>query len=154
MDLEVDPHFDLVAEWRDFSQTEQSHRKDEVLTAMFAWMQKYHYVLDPAEWLDMGTSAAWHLRQWPVLDPLFKDKMAINISQSTLKAMFSISLVSQSLYDEISRRDKEMKKLTGLWLTPYQLFESLEQIRAEDYELWKNGKKSRFHKQFHPVDPL
>lgn len=152
MDLEVDPHFDLVGEWRDLSRTEQSHRKDEVLTAMFTWMQDYHYVLLNAEWNEVVSSLMWQVRRWPVFGSLLKEKFPTNMSKNALEATVTISLVAEKLFNDLSKKDQEAKKQTGLWLTPYQLYQALEEMRVKDLDHWQRTKKSRFHKRFHPVE--
>jgi hypothetical protein len=169
MDLEVEPRFDLVGEWRDLSRTEQSHRKDEVLTAMFEWMQQYHYVLDETAWTKISSTVLWELRKWPIFSSLLKSRFPTNMMPRTIEASQTISEVAEKLFTNLSDLDEDQRRRTGLWQTPYQMREALEQARMDDFSRWEkwnawdlrrlSGEPSeipepdrpRFHLIFHPV---
>jgi hypothetical protein len=169
MDLEVDPRFALVGEWRDLARTQQSHRKDEVLTAMYAWMQEYHYVLDKSAWTKLKGTILWELRKWPIFSELLKNKFPTNMMPRTIEASTAISDTAEILFNDLTERDEDQHRRTGLWLTPAQMLETLEQLRIEDFSRWEKWEswqsrsmvssdpqdpepdKPRFHEIFHPM---
>jgi hypothetical protein len=169
LDLEVEPWFDLVGEWRDLARTEQSHRKDEVLTAMFAWMQEYHYVLDKTAWNKLSSTVLLELGKWPLFSKLLKSKVPVNMRPRTIEASRAIKDAAERLFSDLSELDEEQHDRTGLWLTPYEMIQALEQMRIDDFSRWEKWKswdleriaaeftkmsesdKPRFHLIFHPV---
>ena len=44
-DVEADPQLEIIAEWRDYSQIENSRIHDVILTKMFQWMETGGYKL-------------------------------------------------------------------------------------------------------------
>jgi len=42
-DIELEPHFDLVAEWRDYRVTSRLRLQDLLMDKLFAWMDEYGY---------------------------------------------------------------------------------------------------------------
>jgi hypothetical protein len=169
MDLEVDPHFDLVAEWRDLSRTHQSHRKDEVLTAIYNWMQRYHYVLNNASYINAGTRLLVGIRNWPFFNSFLKDRFPSNMSPRTMAAMYTISDVGETLFNDLTKIDEKHHQETGLWFTPKEMLDRLDQMRIDDlirWKIWKGWEKRmaenaqaqeteparpRFHESFHPA---
>src|SRR5690606_34087684 len=72
-DLEVDPRFDLIAEWKNPASITDNLQKDAVLQAMFLWSDQYGYVMNQASSLTSLTyrNIAWPLRRVPFIDRYF-----------------------------------------------------------------------------------
>jgi Permuted papain-like amidase enzyme, YaeF/YiiX, C92 family len=128
-DIEFDPNFELVAEWRDYSRLNISHLHDAVLTSMFTWMDRDGYVFHDALGTNVKKKVAWHLRRWPLFSDLLKEKLPKNMSQSTIATVMTLDSISELLFDHLAAKNDEHYQKTGDWLTPKQMSEVLEAYR-------------------------
>lgn len=159
-DIEVDPRFELVAEWRNLGAAPDARLKDAVLTAMFQWMETYDYRLINTPVDVVNRQLIWTLRRWPLFGVLLKEKLPKNMSAKTLGAMFVLNRVGTALYEQLKKADEANLAARGFHLTPKQMREVLEKVRAEDVDLWRKAAAgspldgaqdelpSRFHQDF------
>jgi hypothetical protein len=87
----------------------------------------------------------------------------------TIEATLNISDVAETLFNDLTEKDEEQHRKSGLWLSPAQMLEELEKMRIEDFSRWEKWKawqsrsltapdpqepepdRPRFHWYFHPV---
>lgn len=131
-DIEFDPNFELIAEWRDYSRMNESHLHDAVLAAMFDWMDREGYVLKTSTMTDVKKNVVWHLRRWPLFSKALKDKLPRNMPKSTIGLVMTLDSVSELLFDHVAQKNAEHHKRTGNWLTPKQMEEVLETYRRSN----------------------
>lgn len=155
-DIEIDPYFDLVLEWRDYIRVHKSHRMDAILTSVYSWMDDYKYQFFIPSDIKRRTELGYIFRRIPVFDRLtgVKDKFPINLPKSGINAMQMLDLASSTLYNYLEDAEKannkiyttkEMVSLLNKWreqdLMDYQKSETTKQ-----YETDKDPYKSyRFH---------
>lgn len=161
-DMEVDARFELVAEWRDFSSSLSTRIKDAVLSSMFDWMERLNYQLEPLPAEKMQAEVLMELRRWPMFEPYLQDKFPTNIPIATMTTSFTLNKVGEKLAKELETAHLRHVAAKGLPMTPKQMHDYLEQVRAKDYALYEQSKpQSRnekehalFHDRFHPPEAL
>jgi hypothetical protein len=147
-DIQFDPDFEMVAEWRNPNKMSDSRVKDMILTKMFDWMENLNYKLDPKFNTSVMSRASWLLRRTPLIKEFFKDKFPINMSSAQLRLFIVLDKVGDTLKAKIEANQKLMKRP----MAPIEMFKLLDKYREVDYLIWKKRKADRpeFHKLFHP----
>lgn len=135
-DIEVDPRFKLIGEWRDLGRVSESQIKDEVITMMYVWMEKYHYVLERTAQDKFKGSIAWELRRWPVFSRLFQNQFPKNMPMSVIELAYTLNKVGQNLFEAIETQNQRVREGGGR-LTVSQVQEALENLRAQDFSQWQ-----------------
>lgn len=156
VDIDVDPRFELVAEWRDLTKTRDARFLDAILSSMYEWMETKNYVFDNTFFDIMKSVTGWSARKTFLFSPLLKDKFPRNMKLSALNAMISLGDVGGDLLNIVKTANDNELRQTGLSLTHMQIKVMLEEIRRKDFELYKSllpvKKQPLFHKRFHPKD--
>lgn len=155
-DIEIDPYFDLVLEWRDYHRIHQSHRMDAALTAVYSWMDDYNYQFFVPRDIARKTEIGYLLRRIPIFDKLsgVSSKFPINLPKSGITAMQLIDLLASTLYNYLEDEEKKAQTL----FTTLEMITKLNSWREKDladyqsmdlekiYETDKDPYKSyRFH---------
>lgn len=132
-DTEVEPHFDLVAEWQDFRVTSRLRAQDLIMVKLFEWMEVHGYAFKQ-DWLIhlialFGRFAA-HLSEG-VKDMLSSvvPKVPINMKRKTIAAVAMLHKTAEPLLEEILSLEADQIARTGRPLHPRQVYEALEKIR-------------------------
>jgi hypothetical protein len=150
-DLEVDPRFDLVMEWRDLRLTRDSRVKDSILTSMLGWIDTKGYVLH-----DTGTSKfagifIWRARKtfaWPLIQKIFKiEDFSKDVPQNLFQTVVLLNQIGSVFLNEMNLEDQNFEKSTGWAMTYQDLYDGLESYRQTDLGLYLN-KKTRKRAQF------
>ena len=129
-DLEVEPYFDLVLEWRDYNRIHKTHVMDAILTSMYSWMDDYGYQFFVPAGANVKTNLAYSIRRIPILDHMtgIKDKFPLNMRKEAINTMVMLDEVSNQLKDVIY--DEESNR--GASLTPREMIVVLNQWRVKD----------------------
>jgi hypothetical protein len=135
-DIEVDPRFELLAEWRDFSRMPLIHYHDAILQKEFDWMNKLDYTFSSDLPTLLKTSLLWKARRMPLFSGLLDEKFPKNMSQATMRAVANLFAASGPLFDYLSAVDDAALKKTGLRLTYRELLRALERFRKKDHQLY------------------
>ncbi|NOT77651.1 MAG: hypothetical protein HOP07_01465 [Bacteriovoracaceae bacterium] len=160
-DIQFDPRFELIAEWRNPKKMEESRLKDFILTKMFERMDKENYKIDASLKMEATSKSIWLLRRLPVVKRFLQKKIPINMNAGQIELFMAIDKVGDSIYRELEkislRYDRPM--------TPIEIYTALDQIFSRDYETYKKYKKGNvsdiygevivaekpiFHQLFHP----
>lgn len=112
-DIELDPYFDLVLEWRDYIRIHKTHRMDAILTSVYSWMDEYGYEFIPPANVKEKTELGYALRRIPVFDKLtgVKDKFPLNLSKNGIAAMQMIDMAASNLYNYLEDLEKRNNKI-------------------------------------------
>ena len=150
MDIEIDPNFELVAEWRDYSQMNTSHMQDAVLTSMMDWMERGGYTLHDRLSSTLKTSFAYEARQWPLFSSLLEKSVPECLSSDTMSAITTLNESSQILYDALRAQNEATLKTSGDWLTPAQMQQYLNDFRHKDFIEYRvsHGFRGPLHQVF------
>ena len=141
-DIEYDPRFSLVAEWKDPKQLSDSRLKDAVLTKMFAWMDKENYHIHQPIGIVMMSWLTWILRRTPLLKKLVVKKVPLNMTIGQLNVFLTLDKIGKVLSKEVIKEQQKSKYP----LSMKEIFDVLEAFKNKD----KENKKPLFHQWFHP----
>jgi hypothetical protein len=136
-DIQFDPSFEMVAEWRNPSKMSDSRIKDMILTKMFDWMENLNYELDPKFGTSVMSRASWLLRRTPLIKGFFKEKFPLNMSSAQLRIFIVLDKVGESLKEELLKKQKEMKRP----MSPIEMFSILDKFREDDFGKWTKRKE-------------
>jgi Permuted papain-like amidase enzyme, YaeF/YiiX, C92 family len=136
-DIELEPDFDIVAEWRDYRVTSELRLKDMIMTKLFAWMETEGYRFEPSLNIDMIAllgRATTHLPSGvqDLIASVVSARVPDNMSYDTIGAVAMLHKTAEPLYQELEQLETETIAATGRQLHPRRVFEALEQIRARD----------------------
>ncbi len=174
-DVETEPHFDLVAEWRDYSLLEKARIMDMTLTKLFQWIERdgYHIGHERAGRLFSGIGVAGKevvvaLEELPPDTPegfIEASVMIYFLMEHTGTGLNIDKLIDlpdqvESVVDRVNRHVSLGTHLTranhanferkGYFLTDYQMDVVLERLRQIDCKRFIEGQKTGFHDIFRP----
>lgn len=161
-DIELDPRFDLVAEWRDYDRVHTTQQMDAVLTSMYKWMRLWDYRFYPDAYYNGEANLGYLLRRLPLFDRLVDKRFPLNMTKKTIATVQTLNDVVNSMTDYL--RDQESRlDIYPQRLSYSEMLDELETLRLRDsFETKKTRRypfyrpslpaKYRFHKLFHPAD--
>lgn len=151
-DIQFDPHFELVAEWRNPNEMEESRFKDYILTKMFEQMDKKGYKIDSSFKIDSESRAFWLLRRTPLVKKFLEKKFALNMNIAQLELFIALDKIGHAIYHDLESRAAEFDHK----MTPKEIFLIIDDFIKKDYVVYQNyksghyGIKPMFHLLFHP----
>ncbi len=146
-DIEVDPRFTVVSEWRNAAKVQDNLEKDSILQSMFRWHDDHGYRLNQASSKDslLYRNVAWPLRRVPFLKKYFIDKLPLNMSRSLAGYFGVLNSVGELLQKRLKAQDDKIISERGLPMLKSEKNEYLDSVRTEDS---KDSKK--LHKMYRP----
>lgn len=147
-DLEVDPHFIQLAEWRDIRKLASLLRKDVVLSSMFDWMEekKYTFQFNIVDTLKAQT--AWKVRQLGL--GFFEEKFPKNMNTSIIGMTFVLDRVGQTLEQKLQELDENRRQEGLSPLIFYEQKRALDLFREQDQNAIQVREPVQFHLDFAP----
>ena len=151
-DIQFDPHFDLVAEWRNPKKMEESRFKDYILTKMFERMENEGYKIDPSIKMDAESKGLWLLRRTPLVKQFLEKKFALNMNTLQIELFIALDKIGRLIYHNLEMRSHEYARQ----MTPKEILLEIDDFIKKDYIVYKNyksrhrGLKPMFHLLFHP----
>jgi hypothetical protein len=135
-DMEIEPDFDIVAEWRDCRVTSELRLKDLIMTKLFHWMETEGYRFEPSVSIDMVSMLgrlSTHMPQ-AVQDIVTSvvAKIPANMTYDTIGAVAMLHKTAEPLFAELVELERESVARTGHQLHPRAVFDALEAMRARD----------------------
>jgi hypothetical protein len=156
-DMEIDPRFELIGEFRDLRLTRDSRQKDAIMTALFQWMEQKDYVLKDNFKSKMAGGLIYNVRRtfmWPLVKRVLRvDDFSKEIPRNMLKTVTLINELGEVLLKELKHRDLEFEKKHGVPMSYMDFYRVLEDLRSEDYKIFENKKtrkKALFHQYINP----
>ena len=147
-DLQFDPRFEIVAEWRNPKKMENSRMKDFILTKIFESMSKNGYQFDPNFEMSAKAKTSWLLRRLPVVKKYLASKFPLNMKPSQLELFMVLDQVGEAIYKDLEKASLEYERP----MTPKEIFSELNDIFKRDLEIYNRYKKGQeyvranFHK--------
>ncbi len=151
-DIQFDPRFDLVAEWRNPRKMEESRMKDFILTKLFERMDQKGYQIDPSLKMNAESRTFWLLRRLPVVKKFLQNKFSLNMNPGQLELFMALDKIGDAIYKEIEKSSLEYERP----MTPKEIFAVVDEFFKRDFELYTRYKKGQdvmkpsFHLLFHP----
>jgi len=134
-DMELEPGFDIVAEWHDYRVSSELRLKDMIMLKLFEWMESHDYRFRPtlfARFIGRFGAATAH---WPrFLQGLAKrvaGKVPPNMGAEAVTAVAMLHWTAEELYAELRKLEDEAVRDTGRQLHPRLVLGHLERIRTE-----------------------
>ncbi len=132
-DTEIEPHFDLVAEWQDFRVTSRLRAQDLIMVKLFEWMEVHGYTFRP-DWLIrviamLGRLSAHFSEDIKTMLSQTVPKVPVNMARRTIAAIAMLHKTAEPLLMEIRTLEADQIARTGRPLHPRQVYEVLERIR-------------------------
>ncbi|OYZ11860.1 MAG: hypothetical protein B7Y39_19380 [Bdellovibrio sp. 28-41-41] len=130
-DIELDPDFIKVAEFRDFSKTPQQRVYDVIFDKVFAWMDEGGH-FQKSKLLDLIANLGFQISKIePVKKLLWKFGVPVapHVKPNVLRAVVSIGLIRMHLQKELQPKIDAFVKKNGVVPTPQTLENWLEKIR-------------------------
>lgn len=156
-DMEIDPRFELVAEWRDLRLTRDSRQKDAILTSLFKWMRENNYKLKDNFKSKMAGGFIYKIRKtflWPLVKKMLKlDDFSREVPSHMIKLVSLINEIGEQLQAELREKDLAFETMYGVPMGYMDMYRELEGIRKRDFEIYKiSPKQAKFHKIFRPEE--
>jgi hypothetical protein len=151
-DIQFDPRFDLVAEWRNPKKMEESRIKDFILTKIFEKMDKENYQFDSSLKMDLESKGLWLLRRTPLVKKFIAAKFPLNMSPTQMQLFMTLDKVGEAVYKEIEVAALEYNRP----MTPKEIYDTVDAFWSKDaaqFVRFKKGQESvkpNFHQYFHP----
>ncbi len=132
-DLELEPGFDLIAEWQDYRVTSDLRIQDLVMDKLFEWMEQHNYRFKETMLIRLisifGRAASY-------LSPTLKDllaevlpKVPSNMSRRAVAAIAMLHKTAQPLLEELQELERQQIAKVGRPLHPRQILKHLEALR-------------------------
>jgi hypothetical protein len=147
-DLEIDPRFKIIAEWRDANRVNDSHEKDAILQAMYRWVDDFGYrmINGSSRKSKFYKHIVWYMRRIPLLKNYVKEKLPLNMSRKLIGFFGVLDSVGEWLQIRLQPANKQTIEARGIPLLPEEKYQFLNDLRLADLKL----KKQRLHKMFRP----
>lgn len=143
-DMEIDPRFTLIGEFRDLRVTRDQRQKDAIMSAIFKWMDEHQYELKDNFKAKMAGGMIHKVRKtflWPVVKKMLKlEDFSKEIPSRMLKTMSLINDLGEGILVELKKRDDTHLKEFGIPMTHIDLSKELDKMRDEDLKTFENKK--------------
>ncbi|MBX9926019.1 MAG: hypothetical protein K2Y05_06650 [Hyphomicrobiaceae bacterium] len=129
-DLEIDPRFEIVAEWADYRATASLRGQDLIMTMLFDAMETHGYRFRP-DWTIELISVLGRLsaRMFESVKLLLADvfpRIPINMKRKTIAVIAMLHHTAQPILDKLVELDKAEIAKTGRPLHPRQVLAFLD----------------------------
>jgi hypothetical protein len=151
-DIELDPRFRLIAEWRFVPTIRKTKIQDAIFSSIFFWMEIYNYDLQPELTALLGGNMAVTLRKMG----LFSSRLQKHMPSSLLNTVIRLHYLTQPIEKHMFEVEKLFYDKHGYSMTYRDLLKELENYRLSDCEYYQEMKKklgtivdSSYHSEFH-----
>jgi hypothetical protein len=137
-DMELEPGFDLVAEWQDYRATSSVRLQDLLMTRLFAWMEQDGYVFKETFVIHLigvlGKLSSYLSDEAKTLISDVVPKVPINMRRRTIATIAMLHKTADPLYKELVAREAESVARRGRPLSQDEVFAHLDAVRAASPE--------------------
>jgi hypothetical protein len=144
-DMELDPRFEVVAEYRNLRKMKGLRIRDMVLTGLFRMMSE-GYEFKPLPTWTAESIGAWALRHMEF--KFMKDKLPDNMGIKVMTTMFALNKVAK--YFEVELQNVEAER-PGLPLSLPEGQALIQKLADEDKAHYLNGEPVKFYNIFRPA---
>ncbi|WP_413578156.1 YiiX/YebB-like N1pC/P60 family cysteine hydrolase [Bdellovibrio sp. HCB290] len=143
-DIEVDPRFDLVAEWKHFPLLRQVRMQDSVFQSIYAWMPALNYKFYSNWWITTQAYVGKGIRYLGFMSDEFPTYMPIQ----TMESVLQFETVSKALEKNLEEKESQYYTAHGYLPSFMDMMRINDEYRRADCLLYQNGKSSEFHDIF------
>lgn len=149
MDIEVDPNFQILTEFRDYRLLRESRFRDAIFKQMMDWMLNKSYLF-PRKPPKVDVAAMIQPMRRSGLPTPRNEKGELDVPSSFIEVMRRANDVSDILLKQLRERDAKFMQETGWPMTNELLETEVENIRLEDLVKYKKGEAMAFHHLLRP----
>ncbi len=132
-DIDLDPRFDLVAEWQDYRLTPSLRRQDMTMTKFFEWMEERGYRFRDDLFIRIiaifGRLSSYMSDRARTLVASSMPKVPRNMPRSTVATIVMLHKSAEKVMPALEALDEDHVKMTGLPLHGTELLAHLERLR-------------------------
>ncbi|WP_413587118.1 YiiX/YebB-like N1pC/P60 family cysteine hydrolase [Bdellovibrio sp. HCB274] len=143
-DIEVDPRFDLVAEWKYFPLLRQVRMQDSVFQSIYAWMPALNYKFYSNWWITTQAYVGKGIRYLGFMSDEFPTYMPIQ----TMESVLQFETVSKALEANLEEKESQYYTAHGYLPSFMDMMRINDEYRRADCQLFQDGKSSQFHDIF------
>jgi len=132
-DIDLDPRFDLVAEWQDYRLTSTLRLQDMLMTKLLEWMERRGYVFEEdfvirlVALLGQGSSLLSDRAKTMIASVV--PKVPRSMSRKTIATIAMLHRTGEDLLGPLDALEADTIRMTGRPLHPRDIFEHLERVR-------------------------
>jgi len=138
-DIEVDPRFDFIAEYRFYPLLRQVRMQDAVLQSIYSWMIQKGYEFHWAPQHSVKAYFAKFVRQFGIASDILPKYMPMN----SIKTNVQFEAVAKTLEKNIYQKEDEFYKKHGYLPSFQDMLAINEEYRVQDCELHMDWKLNR-----------
>jgi len=136
-DIEIEPSFDLVAEWQDFRATANLRLQDMIMTKFFEWMDTHNYKFHEDMLIVLigilgRFSSGFSDRLKDLLSGVVP-KVPDNMGRRTIQTIAMLHKTAEQVLEKLSAADRANIATSGFPLHPRAVFAALEQMRENGH---------------------
>ena len=159
-DLEVEPHINLVAEWRNYDETRDARMEDAIQTKVLYWMSKKGYLLKRTPQSFLFANIGIFARK---AFGIKKDLIPLNMPEGFLENIIKLYDLNKILEKYLSDLNIQYQKKYGYPMDYGTMMHILENLRETDCKTYKKeqrytledltkpGKSKAQHSLFHSI---
>lgn len=135
-DMELEPGFDVVAEWADYRVTSDLRLADLTMDKFFEWMDRHHYRFNETFAIHLisvlGRFASLLSNDAKNLIADVVPKVPAHMKRKTIATIAMLHKTMQDVLGELRELENRSKELTGRPLHPREVYAALEAIRERN----------------------
>jgi hypothetical protein len=132
-DIDLDPAFDLVAEWQDYRATSRIRMQDMIMTKFFEWMEVRGYKFKEDFFIRLvavfGRLSSYLSKTAKGLISSVVPKVPANMSRRTIATIAMLHKTAEDLVPALRALEDNCIKMTGRPLHARALLDHLERLR-------------------------
>jgi hypothetical protein len=132
-DIDLDPRFDLVAEWQDYRLTPLLRRQDMIMTKFFEWMETRRWRFEETFVIEIisvfGRLSSYLSERAKNLLASVVPKVPRNMSRSCVATIVMLHKSAEEVMPALAALDEDHVKMTGFPLHPREMLAHLERLR-------------------------
>jgi hypothetical protein len=145
-DMEVDPNFDMLAEWRDIPRARLMHHQQAALEMQFKWLDTRDYVYYEDLKTLFESKALYAARHSKLFQGLVFDLVPPDLSKKALQAVVNVYTTSDIVLGKMTALDRaQEKRKAGTLMTSRELLDRLEQLRQDDLASYEAYQMERLY---------
>ena len=135
-DIDVEPGFDLVAEWQDYRETSNVRLQDFTMDKLFDWMETHGYRFEETFMVRLvsifGRLAAHLSDGAKEFMASVVPRVPINMPRKTVAAVAMLHKTAEPIYHELQELERANIAKTGRPMIGEEIYAALEAIRARE----------------------
>lgn len=131
-DIDLDPRFDLVAEWQDYRVTSTLRRQDMIMTKFFEWMEKRGFYFQEDFFVTLvavfGRLSSYLSERAKNILSAVVPKVPRNMSRSCVATIAMLHKSAEEVMPALAALDDDHVRMTGFPLHPRAMLDHLERL--------------------------